>query len=327
MKKLTIVEKRIDNITKKEADFVCCSFNGECGMMKNTSCPGVSIDYRNCSASSLNCTHGVTLRPCCLGLHSQCEVTSEQYCTFQGGHWYKDKILCSEVNCLDDICAMSGVKNKTGGHQWYRLITPIFLHLGVIHLFTNLCFQLPVGILIEREIGTVRMALVYMISGIGGNLFCGLFTPLTPQAGASGALFGLVALLIIKLLQLRHEVKRPCLEALVLLGVVLVSFALGTLPYIGNFVHIGGFLFGVFASLAFLPRRNFRCHNLALYSCFKGISFVVLFTLIVVMSVAFFLVKDSQFCSWCKYIDCVPYRKENFCPKMDEDGFLNGNAS
>lgn len=43
---------------------------------------------------------------------------------------YMIKLLCSQVNCLDDICGMSGVKNKTGGHQWYRLITPIFLHLG-----------------------------------------------------------------------------------------------------------------------------------------------------------------------------------------------------
>ena len=44
------------------------------------------------------------------------------------------------------------------------------------------------------------------------------------QAGASGALFGLIGLLIIKLLQFRHEVKRPCVEVLILLGVLLVSF-------------------------------------------------------------------------------------------------------
>lgn len=34
------------------------------------------------------------------------------------------------MNCLDGICGMSGVKNETGGKQWYRLITAIFLHLG-----------------------------------------------------------------------------------------------------------------------------------------------------------------------------------------------------
>ncbi|XP_020623672.1 inactive rhomboid protein 1-like isoform X1 [Orbicella faveolata] len=322
MKKLTVMEERIAKIAKQEADFGCCSFRGECGMMLNASCPGVII--RNCSSGSLNCTNGITLRPCCLGLHSQCEVTSEQSCIFRRGHWYKDKMLCSDVNCLDGICGMTGVKHKTGGHQGYRLITPIFLHLGVLHLIMNLFFQVPVGMLIEREIGTVRMALIYLISGIGGNLICGLFSPLTPQAGASGALFGLIGLLIIKLLQLRHEVKRPCVEALILLGVVLVSFALGTLPYIGNFVHIGGFFFGLFASLVFLPRLNFRCQSLAIYLSFKVVAFAFLFCVIVATSLAFFFIKSANFCWWCQYIDCVPYT-EHFCPTMNEDGFLNGS--
>jgi len=231
------------------------------------------------------------------------------------------------VNCLDDICGMSGVKDKTGGHQWYRLITPIFLHLGVIHLLTNLFFQIPVGILIEREIGTVRTCLIYMISGIGGNLICGLFNPLSPQVGASGALFGLIGLLIVKLFQLRHDVQRPCCEAIVLLAVALTSFALGTLPYIGNFVHIGGFVFGLLASLALLPRTNFRCRNLAVNNFSRRIFLLLLLVTLAGTCVAFFLVKEANFCSWCQYIDCVPYTN-NFCPSMDSDGFSdNGNVT
>ena len=99
--------------------------------------------------------------------------------------------------------------------------------------------------------------------------------------------------------------------------------ALGTLPYIGNFVHIGGFFFGLFASLVFLPRINFRCQSLALYLSFKVVAFAFLVCVVVAASVAFFLVKSSNFCGWCRYIDCVPYT-EHFCPSMDEDGFLNG---
>ena len=109
-----------------------------------------------------------------------------------------------------------------------------------------------------------------------------------------------------------------------LINIVVLIFvsALGTLPYIGNFVHIGGFLFGLLASLVFLPHANFRCHSLALYACFKFIAFTVLMAAIVVTCVAFFLVKNSRFCSWCRYIDCVKYT-EHFCPDMDDDGFLN----
>ncbi|XP_068682671.1 inactive rhomboid protein 1-like [Montipora foliosa] len=320
MKKLNDIKNRTMAIEKREADYSCCSFNKECAMMSKKSCPGKIIGSTNCNSSDDNCANGITLRPCCVGLHVQCYILSKQYCLFVGGHWHDDKLLCHDVNCLNDICGMSGGLDKDGGDQWYRLVTAIFLHLGIIHLITNLLFQIPVGILIEREIGTVRTFLIYMISGIGGNLICGLFNPLSPQVGASGALFGLVALLIIKLLQLRHDVRRPCMEALIFLGVALISFAIGTLPYIGNFVHIGGFLFGSLASLALLPRTNSRFTNLGLKSCQKVVFMSLLIIALVCAFVAFFVVKKSEFCSWCKYIDCIPYVK-NFCPSMDSDGY------
>lgn len=56
------------------------------------SCPGVVIDSENCSSNSVNCTHGITLRPCCLGLYCQCQVISQSKCSFQRGHWHKDKV-------------------------------------------------------------------------------------------------------------------------------------------------------------------------------------------------------------------------------------------
>lgn len=102
---------------------------------------------------------------------------------------------------------------------------------------------------------------------------------------------------------------------------------LGTLPYIGNFVHIGGFLFGLFASLALLPRTNYRCRSLAVNSCVKAIFVTLLLILLVCMCVAFFLVRNpKKFCSWCHYVDCVPYKKDHFCPSMDSDGFLDNGT-
>ena len=56
------------------------------------------------------------------------------------------------MNCLDGICGMSGVKNKTGGHQWYRLITPIFLHLGKLAKL-----RLSPVILVEEAVGMCEM--------------------------------------------------------------------------------------------------------------------------------------------------------------------------
>ena len=99
--------------------------------------------------------------------------------------------------------------------------------------------------------------------------------------------------------------------------------ALGTLPYIGNFVHIGGFVFGIFASLVFLPRSNFRrFQTMALYTCFKGVFALLLAALAIVFCIFFAFDKKSKFCSWCQYLDCVPYT-EHFCPNMNSDGYAN----
>ena len=92
-------------------------------------------------------------------------------------------------------------------------------------------------------------------------------------------------------------------------------------------MHIGGFLFGLFASLALLPRTNYRCRSLAVNSCVKAIFVTLLLILLVCMCVAFFLVRNpKKFCSWCHYVDCVPYKKDHFCPSMDSDGFLDNGT-
>lgn len=62
-------------------------------------------------------------------------------------------------------------------NQWWRLVTPIFLHLGVIHLFVNLMFQLTSGADLERHLGHTTVIFVYFISGVGGNLASAFFLP------------------------------------------------------------------------------------------------------------------------------------------------------
>lgn len=79
-------------------------------------------------------------------------------------------------------------------------------------------------------------------------------------------------------------------------------------------------MFGVLASLAFLPLMNFRYRNLTVTTFCRRIFLSILVILFTIAVIAFFMVKDSQFCGWCKYIDCVPYTA-NFCPDMDSDGY------
>jgi membrane associated rhomboid family serine protease len=82
--------------------------------------------------------------------------------------------------------------------QWYRFLTPIFLHAGIVHLLLNVSFQINVGFQLgisrltpEREIGFIRIALIYFISGAGGFIFGASLSDIrTVSVGASGSLYG-----------------------------------------------------------------------------------------------------------------------------------------
>ena len=74
----------------------------------------------------------------------------------------------------------------------YRLVTPIFLHVGLSHFMFNFISQIIFGTLLEQMIGFRQMACLYMATGVGGNLFSSLISD-NPSVGASTAVFGVLA--------------------------------------------------------------------------------------------------------------------------------------
>ncbi|MTV81049.1 rhomboid family intramembrane serine protease [Secundilactobacillus folii] len=75
--------------------------------------------------------------------------------------------------------------------QWWRLITPVFLHMGFEHLLLNMVTLYFIGIQIEGIFGHWRYLVIFVLSGIGGNLASFAFNPNAISAGASTAIFGL----------------------------------------------------------------------------------------------------------------------------------------
>ena len=71
-----------------------------------------------------------------------------------------------------------------------RLVVPIFLHGGILHYAGNMMIQMSLGAQVESAAGWLRMMLIYLISGMGGNLFSAVFSPDVPSVGCSGALCG-----------------------------------------------------------------------------------------------------------------------------------------
>lgn len=167
---------------------------------------------------------------------------------------------------LSESCGFSGVPNphpggslddKPAPNQWFRFITPMFLHAGFIHIGFNQLVQLTMGADMERMIGVWRYTLTYLASGIFGFVFGGNYAAqLEPSDGCSGALFGILALYLLDLLYDWPQRQSPWVELIIMVLGVAVSFVLGLLPGLDNFSHIGGFIMGLAIGLTIMRSPN-----------------------------------------------------------------------
>jgi membrane associated rhomboid family serine protease len=160
---------------------------------------------------------------------------------------------------LADLCGF-GVNLTPGAdgsqpqpNQWFRFIIPIFLHGGIIHIGFNLLLQLTLGRDVEVQIGTIRFVLVYFAAGIFGFVFGGNFANNgLPSTGCSGALFGIIAIVLLDLLYKWKSRRNPWRELLFIGLDIVISFCIGLLPALDNFSHIGGFLTGIVLGICIL---------------------------------------------------------------------------
>ncbi|KAJ3352134.1 hypothetical protein HDU83_008317 [Entophlyctis luteolus] len=208
-----------------------------------------------------------------------------------------------ETCTMEQICGMGGF-NGQKPNQWFRFITPIFLHGGIIHLLMNLLFQCRTGFEMERDFGWWRMACIYLISGVGGFIFGGNYSGQSPSIGCSGALFGLIACLLIDLLQNWRLVKNPKWELAKLVFMIIISLLLGTIPYFDNFAHVGGFFTGFLAGLIFMPTIHYTKRDKLVKTTLLLVAVPVLILVYVLMLVGFYNAWNN--CPWCKYLTCIP---------------------
>lgn len=121
--------------------------------------------------------------------------------------------------------------------QWWRLIGSAFLHYGPTHIAVNMLSLYLLGTDIERFFGSVRFAVVYLISGVGASVAVWIFTPNAVVAGASGAVFGLFGAAAVVLIRRKANLQ-PLLIILVL------NLGISLLPGISLAAHAGGFVVG-----------------------------------------------------------------------------------
>jgi len=162
-----------------------------------------------------------------------------------------------------DLLLQWGAKSKPEmlqGQVW-RFITPIFLHVNIPHVFVNMYSLYAIGPAVERFFGTPRFLALYLLSGFSGVVFSLAFSPY-PSAGASGAIFGLLGALAV-FLYLHREIfgRFGRLQLRQLIIVALLNLALGLMPGIDNWGHLGGLLAG--GGLAWTTGPSLRVEQLA----------------------------------------------------------------
>jgi rhomboid protease GluP len=179
-----------------------------------------------------------------------------------------DQLLHWGANCGPYVLA---------GGQWWRLITAMFVHVGIIHIATNMWCLWNLGLLAEPLMGPMGVVAAYVLTGFAGNLLSVIVNPglamdgthivlAGPQivgAGASGAIFGLAGVLI--LLLKSPLLPLPKIETKRLRWSViqfsLLNFAIGLYTAFGpspvkidNMAHLGGFLSGLALGVPLVPR-------------------------------------------------------------------------
>lgn len=142
--------------------------------------------------------------------------------------------------------------------EWWRIISSMFLHIGILHLLMNMLALYYLGTAVERIYGSARFFIIYFLAGIGGGLASFAFT-INVSAGASGAIFGLFgALLYFGLIHKKLFFQTMGRSVLFLIGFNIVFGFL--VPQIDNGAHLGGLICGFIASsMIHLPRsKNLR---------------------------------------------------------------------
>jgi rhomboid protease GluP len=146
-----------------------------------------------------------------------------------------------------DLLVEYGIKDNrliASGQLW-RLITPTFLHGGIIHIAFNMYALLLFGRRLERFFGHGRVLLLYLISGFGGNVISMMFTS-APSLGSSTAIFGLLgaeAVFLYHNQKIFGSLSQRALGSIVTVAVV--NLVIGLSPGIDNWGHIGGLAAGV----------------------------------------------------------------------------------
>jgi rhomboid protease GluP len=146
------------------------------------------------------------------------------------------------------------VNSLIAAGEYWRLVTCMFLHGGLIHLAVNMYSLYAVGPVIENFFGKKKYLAIYFIAGVCSS---GLSFYMTPEVsiGASGAIFGVLGACLVFAVKLKDRIGKEFLTNVI--TVIAVNLFLGfSVSMVDNFGHIGGLIGGIASSLLLFKNKN-----------------------------------------------------------------------
>ena len=202
---------------------------------------------------------------------------------------------------------VSPLMTREGGFQVWRFITPMFIHVGVFHLILNLFAQIPMGFQLEKSLGVWRLATLYLFGGIGGNLLSSVFLPNAIECGASTSLFAWISVYIVDYLMHFKYYRGPLRKIVYWIIGTIISLAIGLLPGIDNFAHLGGSMLGFSVAMVILNPINKSLVDSSRWIRYRIIGVLLSLAYLLIFFYVFYFVADvTEECEWCNYISCLP---------------------
>jgi len=150
--------------------------------------------------------------------------------------------------------------------QYWRFVTPIFLHANALHVGLNMFNLAVLGVFLERLLGHTRFLLIYLVTGIVSIIASFYFAPQEISVGASGAIFGLVGVYSIFVLGHRRALPFGGIPTLLWLVIIIgINLSIGLfVQNVDNYAHMGGLLSGFLLGWAFAPQYGLSSSNVLL---------------------------------------------------------------
>ena len=185
-------------------------------------------------------------------------LTAYQVALAAGAHTFHDYLANAVSNSQNaDVLVAYGAKYNEAilNGQYWRFVTPIFLHANILHVGLNMLNLIVLGVIVERIFGHIRFLLIYLVTGVISVVASFYFAPQEISVGASGAIFGLVGAYSFFVFIHRKAFRYGGIPALSWL-VLIIGLNLGIgliIPNVDNYAHVGGFLSGCILGWFFAP--------------------------------------------------------------------------